>query len=182
MLCPQKTKWPIQAKSKMRLSVTEFPRNWWPTKVKQRTEVLNDSALVRSDRRSGVAACCLLVATFIRVWPLGCVLHGTPSILRIHGLRNYHLAECQCCTLLCTVCTVASPVLRVSTSEVSIEIMGPVSDNGDTRPGPYFRCGRCSAEGFCCCHGHSCVTIVGHSQYAHCLQSSTEQSSVFAVH
>jgi hypothetical protein len=110
-----------------------------------------------------------------------CVVFGSRLIrytllLSIHGVRNYHLAECQCCTILCTFCTVASPVLRVSTSEVSMEIMGPVSDNGETRPGPCFRCGRCSGKGFCCCHGHSCVTIVEHSQYAHCLQSSTDQA------
>jgi hypothetical protein len=34
-----------QAISKIRLLVTKFPRNWWPTKLKQRTELgLNDSA------------------------------------------------------------------------------------------------------------------------------------------
>jgi len=107
---------------------------------------------------------------------VGCVLYGTPSILRIHGVTNSLWAECQCYTILCTFCTVASPVHRVSASEVSIEIIGPVSDNGETRPRPYFRCGRCSGESFCCCHGHSCVTIVEHSQHAYCLLSITDQA------
>jgi hypothetical protein len=109
------------------------------------------------------------------VWSLGCVLYGTRSTLRFHGVRNSLLAQCQSCAILYTFCAVASPVCRVSTSEV-IEIMGPVSDNGETRPGPYFRCDRCSAEGFCCCHGHSCVTIVEHSQHAYCLQASRDQA------
>jgi len=107
-----------------------------------------------------------------------CVVFGLRLIRYIlyitHSWRSL-LAECQSCTILCTFCTVALPVFRVSTSEVSIELMGPVSDNGETRPGPYFRCGRCSAEGFCC-HGHSCVTNVEHSQHAHCLQSITDQA------
>jgi hypothetical protein len=34
-------------------------------------------------------ACCLLVATFIRVWSLGCVLYGTPYIISITYDSSY---------------------------------------------------------------------------------------------
>jgi hypothetical protein len=90
------------------------------------------------------------------------------------------LAECHSCTVLCTFCTVTSPFRTVSTSEVSIKLMCLVSDNGGTRPEPYFRCGRCLAESFCC-HGHSCVTIVGQCQHAHCQWLSTNQAVCYCA-
>jgi hypothetical protein len=43
-----------------------------------------------------------------------------------------------------------------------MDLMDPVSDNGETRPGPYFRCGPYSIESYCCCHGYGSVTIVDH--------------------